>query len=104
MCFRAPGRHVAGGLQPSKALTETIGPTVTRPGDRTWQIEPGTLAWDVPIGKLWERTQVSVQSAAMTRSEIGQASGVRSAVEAELAHRWPGSGTSQPSAAQAAHP
>jgi Family of unknown function (DUF6090) len=68
-----------------KAFIETIGPTSVRPRDRIWQIEPGTLEWDVLIGKLWERTAVSVQAAAMTRSELELVSGVKGAVEAELA-------------------
>lgn len=84
-----------------EAFAAAIGPTSTRPRDRIWQIEPGTIEWDALIGKLWERTQVSVQAAAMTRREIELVSGVRAAVETELARRWPGSGSSPPGAAQA---
>jgi hypothetical protein len=85
-----------------EAFIETIGPTSVRPRDRIWQIKPGTLEWDVLIGKLWERTQVSVQAAAMTRSEIELVGGVKTAVEAELARRWQGSGSGQTSGAKPA--
>ena len=90
-----------GGADP--AFMATIGPTTARPGDRIWQIERGTLEWDVLIGKLWRRTQISVRAAVMTRSEIELVSGVRSSVEAELARRWPGSGATRASGTQPAN-
>ncbi len=72
---------------------EKMGPDSARPRDRVWQVEPDTLAWDVMIGKLWERTQVSVQAAVMTRREIERVNGVKGDIEAALARRWPGSGS-----------
>lgn len=68
-----------------------VGPSITRPRDRLWQIEPGTLEWDVLIGVLWQRAQASVLAAAMTRPQLERVNELQRAVEAELARRWPDS-------------
>jgi hypothetical protein len=70
-----------------RELAAMMGPSGVQFRDRLWQIEPGTLEWDVLLGKLWLRTIVSMSARNMTRAEIEQVSQVRSAVAAELARR-----------------
>ena len=96
-------RNVAAIGASHREFIDLMGSASARPRDRIWLMTPGTLEWDVLIGKLWERTQVSVQAAVMTRSQIELVSGVRSSVEAELGRRWPGSGATRASGVQPAN-
>lgn len=68
-------------------LARMVGPAGAQLQDRVWLIKPGTLDWDVLLGKLWFRTMVSLSALNMTRGEVERVSELRSAVEAELARR-----------------
>lgn len=41
-----------------------------RPVDRIWQMRPGMVDWDMLIGKLWERTRVSVKAAGAPAARV----------------------------------
>jgi hypothetical protein len=66
-------------------LANMVGPTAAQPRDRVWDIEPGTLDWDVLLNKVWFRTIVSLTARNLTRDQIDRVSELKAAVEAELA-------------------
>jgi hypothetical protein len=68
-------------------LENMVGPVGVAARDRVWDIEPGSLDWDILLDELWFRTIVSLTARNLTRDQIAQVRELKAAVEEELAQR-----------------
>lgn len=64
------------------------GRTGRRGSDPLWRLSTSAPEYEVLVGKVWQRTNVSFQANNNVKVAADQAAEVRHAISAELAARW----------------